>query len=148
VRNKAERQAVIREIVSGRPIRSQAEIVEALTKRGYSVNQAVVSRDVREIGLVKVNGHYQPITSVAGDVSGGATIENGLITDVATAGANLIVVRTTPGAAGAVGLRLDQRLGQDVIGSIAGDDTVFVAVSSRAAQGRVLGRIRSAVADD
>ncbi len=88
------------------------------------------------------------MAAVAGDIHGGAAIEDGLIIDVATAGANLIVVRTTPGAAGAVGLRLDQRLGQDVIGTIAGDDTVFVAVSSRAAQGRVLGRIRSAAADE
>ncbi|NUQ49985.1 MAG: aldo/keto reductase, partial [Phycisphaerae bacterium] len=138
MRNKAERQAAIREIVFGRPITSQAEIVEALTERGYSANQAVVSRDIREIGLVKVNGHYQPMAAVAGDIHGGAAIEDGLIIDVATAGANLIVVRTTPGAAGAVGLRLDQRLGQDVIGTIAGDDTVFVATAGARDQSRLL----------
>lgn len=137
---KQARQAALARVVEECEIGSQAELVAALRERGYKVNQAGVSRDIRELGLAKIGGRYRTFLGSGPSSGNGSTIGDGLITSAEAAGANLIVIRTAPGGAGVVGVQVDRDLAGDVVGTIAGDDTLFVAVRSRAAQGRVLAR--------
>lgn len=145
MRQKRERQAALLRLVRQQPIRNQNQLVRLLNRRGFSAAQASVSRDVRELGLVKLNGRYVPAGRVtaARRPDGSAAPPDELIMDVAPVGANLLVVKTPIGAASALAVELDRLALPEVAGTIAGDDTVFVAVHSRAAQGRVLARLRS-----
>lgn len=139
---KHERQSYLVDLIRRQPIGTQHEIVQHLLEAGFTVNQSSVSRDIRELGLIKTGGRYATPDAPA-EVSGpaGVQLRTGLVTGIETAGSTLIVVRTTEGSASAVGLALD-RLGlPEIVGTIAGDDTVFVAVRSRSAQGRVVARL-------
>lgn len=144
---KHERQSFLVDLIRRKPISTQHEIVQLMLEAGFTVNQSSVSRDIRELGLIKAGGNYvTPDAAMRSSSAPGPQPGPGLVTAVETAGATLIVVRTTEGSASAVGFAID-RLGlSDVVGTIAGDDTVFVAVRSRSAQGRVLARLRGWVA--
>ena len=105
----------------------QEELVNELADRGISVTQASVSRDLDELGIVKVNGAYaqpQPRTSALG---------LGLIA-VESAGPNMIVVKTAPGLASAATVRIDTAKVIGIVGTIAGDDTIFIAVKGEKEQ--------------
>ncbi len=143
MREKLERQAALQRLVRTHVVSNQDEMVAALRKLGFSSTQASVSRDVRELGLVKLRGRYRTpsqITAPSGTrrSPAGGGLENGLIKSMVTIGANLVLLRTPPGGAGAVAADLDRRNLAEIAGTIAGDDTVLVAVRSRADQGRVL----------
>ncbi len=115
-----------------------------LTASGIETNQSSISRDVRELGLVRVGGRYVPAARlVEADIDGPGIYDSELITSLKPVGANLIVIHTHLGAAQVVAVELDRREWPEIVGTIAGDDTVFIAVGSRAAQGRVLARIRA-----
>ncbi|MBK9120592.1 MAG: arginine repressor [Phycisphaerales bacterium] len=144
---KRRRQAALLELLRERELSNQNEMVALLKKCGFPSTQASISRDVRELGLIKVDGHYIPTGALVGPQArpGSDGPANELITNVASAGANLVVVRTAVGAASAVAVDLDRRLTKDVVGTLAGDDTIFVAVRSRSAQGRVVSLLRRMV---
>ncbi len=141
VRSKAARQASIIEEVTRRAIRSQAELAEAIATRGYPVTQATLSRDLVELGAIKVRqGDGTLVYAVPGE--GG---DGGPVADVgaeilsarlarrcaellvsAEHSANLVVLRTPPGAAQFLASALDHARLPAVLGTIAGDDTVLV----------------------
>jgi len=136
---KQERQLAIRRLVREREIANQAELVEQLDKAGIAGTQASVSRDIRELGLIKVGGRYRmPGRKVAADSAGTGE----LITELVPVGANLVIIRTIVGAASAVAAELDRLSLEDIAGTLAGDDTIFVAVRSRASQGRTMHALR------
>jgi transcriptional regulator of arginine metabolism len=139
---KHERQSFLIDLIRRQPVSTQQEIVQHMMESGFTVTQSSVSRDIRELGLIKTGGRYvlvERTTDSVGTVS--SHVGPGLVTAIETAGSTLIVVRSTEGSASAVALALD-RLGlPDIVGTIAGDDTVFVAVRSRSAQGRVVARL-------
>jgi len=136
---KQERQLAIRRLVRERDVSNQAELVAQLEKAGIAGTQASVSRDIRELGLIKVDGRYRmPGRKVAAETGGTAE----LITDLVPVGANLVIIRTLIGAASAVAAELDRLELADIAGTLAGDDTIFVAVRSRAAQGRTMHALR------
>lgn len=142
---KRRRQRAILRIVRGHAVSNQEELVELLEKVAeISATQASVSRDVRELGLVKVDGRYVQAQRLApASADGEPNPIHELITRFEPIGANLVIVHTRVGAAGAVAAELDARLGEDVAGTIAGDDTIFIAVRSRAVQGRVIAGLRA-----
>ena len=149
--SKEQRQTVLLELVQNQAIRSQDQMVALHKEQGYSATQASVSRDIRELGLVKVGGRYSPVAPVAQAtgpelrlVPAEATPYNTeLIINCTPAGANLLVVRTRIGGASIVANELDRSQLPEIVGTLAGDDTVFVAVSSRAAQGRLLAHLKA-----
>lgn len=130
-------------MVRSRVLANQGEMVRLLRKAGVQATQASVSRDVRELGLVKIDGRYTPAEGLVGrsdEAAGRAGHE--LITHVEVAGANLIVVRTPPGHANTVAIGLDETKLDGIIGTVAGDDTIFIAVKSRSGQGRVVATLK------
>ncbi|MGP1272948.1 MAG: arginine repressor [Phycisphaerales bacterium] len=147
--NRSRRHAVIRDILSERPVASHEALRERLRERGIEVAQATLSRDLRDMGVLKSREGYRLAESLAEPpgsspetppVSGEAGRH---VVDVAVA-RDLVVVRTTPGSAGVVALELDRRPPAGVVGTVAGDDTVFVAVGEGASPAGVAERLRRA----
>ena len=145
---KQLRQRAIRDLVEQRQIRTQQELAAALRERGFRATQATISRDVAELGLVKggrggTPAYVLPPRLVEAEVSGEDRLRR-LLADlpiqVREAGL-LVIVRTLPGSAHAIAAALDRAAWPEVEGSIAGDDTVFIAVGDRSAMARVKERL-------
>jgi len=134
---KAARQAAILEAVSQEEIGTQNDLVRALKKRGIEATQVSISRDVAELGLVKAGGAYKPATADGGAHDPEMPLRT-FVKKVSAAGPNLTVVRCDAGAAPRVGLVLDGLTIAGLVGTLAGDDTVFVASESGAAQKKLI----------
>lgn len=128
---KAERQDAILKLIGAMRIARQSELVQILRDHGFEVTQASVSRDLEELGVVKLNGAYsQPERSAR-------TFGLGLI-GVEAAGDNMIVAKTYSGMASASAVRIDAARIDDIVGTIAGDDTIFIAVKGQKEQRTVI----------
>jgi transcriptional regulator of arginine metabolism len=143
---KAERQRALLEIVATRAVATQAELKELLRARGFAADQGTISRDVRELGLVKVSDdgvhyRYAPVEAVAPPSApkAGAILAR-LVRKVDWSG-NLLVVKTDPGEAGPVGLALDRMGWPEVVGTVAGDDTLLVVVREGASARKLARKI-------
>ena len=147
---KQLRQRAIRDLVAQRPIRTQQELAAALRERGFRTTQATISRDVAELGLVKAGregtqAYALPRRLVEAETSGEDRLRallRDLPVEVREAGL-LLVVKTLPGSAHAIAAALDRARWPEVAGSIAGDDTLFVACVDRAALQRIRSRLGS-----
>jgi transcriptional regulator of arginine metabolism len=123
---KKKRQQEILGIISAKKVATQQELAAELSARGMQATQSSVSRDVVEMGLSKLNGYYfspKPALAASGPVLG-----------IDTAGDNLIVIKTDAGQASPAALAIDRAKIDEVIGTVAGDDTIFVAVKNLPAQ--------------
>ena len=142
------RQQAIRDLLDQRPIRTQQELVAALHERGFRATQATVSRDVAELGLVKrgargIQAYALPSRAEEREQTGEdrlAKLLRDLPVELKAAGL-LLVVRTVPGSAHAIAASLDRCRWTEVVGSIAGDDTLFLAFADRVALQRVRQRL-------
>jgi transcriptional regulator of arginine metabolism len=137
---KNARQQLIIELLETREVRSQPELAELLGARGVHVTQATLSRDLVELDAVKVRAHSGGLvyavpaeggdrTPVARDTAAASHRLARLCSELlvsAEASANLVVLRTPPGAAGFLASAFDKAELSDVLGTIAGDDTVLV----------------------
>jgi transcriptional regulator of arginine metabolism len=136
---KNKRQRAILSLIAARPIRSQEELAHLLEQQGYEVTQATVSRDIKELGLMKVplrngngngGGQFKYVEPNAGPsyTSRLHRVVAELATSVRGAG-TLIVLRTAPGSAMMLASAIDGAEWPEILGTIAGDDTVFVAIA-------------------
>lgn len=124
--NKAYRQAQILKVIERQPVHTQEELARELGKTGVQATQVTLSRDIRELGLAKTGAGYQRIAMDAPAFGPDlATIAGEFLTD-ARAAQNLLVLRTSPGNASSLASALDREQWEEVIGTIAGDDTVLV----------------------
>ncbi len=138
--NHQARRSAIRTLLSERPAATQASLVAALTAKGHVATQSSVSRDLRDLGVVKTpRGYELPANNQSGEQQMAAVAE--LMRSMRTAGPNLLVLHTAIGAAQRVALALDRSNWEEVIGNIGGDDTVFVATESVLAQKNLIARI-------
>jgi len=134
-----ERRRALRALLKRRRVRTQSEISEYLGQRGFDITQSSLSRDLVSIGARKLNGAYRLVDE---DGSGGdgsphyPSLEQlrPFVVDLKQAGPNILVVTTRPGLAQTVALALDSMGMPEVIGTVAGDDTVFVATPNRRGQ--------------
>src|SRR5579863_8367247 len=140
--DKVYRRTQILEILENGTAATQTELRRKLAQRGIHVTQATVSRDIEELGLVKTrDGYGRPDASAAPAPQPGlAVVLKEFARDVRQA-ANLVIVRTHPGTAHTVGVALDGEEWAEVAGTVAGDDTIFIATARAAAAGRVRRRI-------
>jgi transcriptional regulator of arginine metabolism len=140
--DRRKRHLKILELISTRPVRTQEELADALTALGWDVTQSSVSRDIAALRLVKVDGAYRrsPRRPPRSDPDE-RRVGEGVLT-METAGDALVVLHTPPGEANHVAVALDRLAWPEVIGTIAGDDTIFLAVRDSTAQRRVLRSVR------
>jgi transcriptional regulator of arginine metabolism len=150
---KQLRQRAIRDLIEGRPIRTQQELAAALRERGFRATQATVSRDVAELGLQKASrqgrsAYVLPAALKVAEVTGEERLRRllaDLPVEIHEAG-QILVIRALPGSAHAIAAALDRARWPEVVGSIGGDDTVFVATVDRPALRRLRDRIRGLAA--
>lgn len=139
--NKSYRQGQIAKLIRNQAISTQEELAAELKKIGVAATQVTLSRDIRELGLVKTPDGYRQIApqSSGPDL---ATILAEFLQDVRVA-QNLLVLKTPPGHASTLAIALDQEEWEEVVGTIAGDDTVLVIAPDREVaatlQGKLLG---------
>ena len=143
--DRRKRHPKILELISTRAVRTQEELADALSTDGWQVTQSSVSRDIAALHLAKVDGVYRRARNVAGRDPDEVRIAEGVLTAEA-AGDALVVVHTPPGEANRVGIALDRLAWPEIVGTIAGDDTIFLAVSNLVAQRQVLRRLRTIAA--
>ncbi len=121
--SKNQRQQKILNLIQARPVGTQSELRNLLERTGVSATQSSVSRDLEELGIVKHHGRYVvPRTN-------GAAARGLLSLDLA--GENLVVAKTQPGLASAVAVQIDAAGIEEIVGTLAGEDTIFIAVSDR-----------------
>jgi transcriptional regulator of arginine metabolism len=149
--DKRLRQQSILRIIGARPVRTQEELATALRRAGFDATQATVSRDIEELGLVKVRGargehHYEVAArNTIVDAQQGPTRLRRFCEDYAVEGAvseSLVVLRSTPGSANALAAAIDACALRHVIGTLAGDDTVFVATDGARWSRSVLSQLK------
>ena len=123
--NKAYRQGQILNLIRTRRVHTQEELAAALRAQGIAATQVTLSRDIRELGLVKTTQGYSQTPAAAPAGPDFAQVAREFLRDVRVA-QNLLVLRTPPGHANALASALDYADWPDVAGTIAGDDTVLV----------------------
>lgn len=129
---KNERQETILEIIGAKRIGTQQQLARELQRHGIVATQSSVSRDIVELGLTKLNGCY---TAPRPALAGSSVIE------IETAGDNLIVIKTEIGQASLTALVIDRAKIDEIIGTVAGDDTLFVAIKNGEAQRAAMKKI-------
>ena len=145
------RRTEILRLVRGRPVRSQEELQALLRRRGFAVAQPTLSRDVRHLGLARTPTGYaapsNPSLFVPGQQRAEALDQRLRLSVLSVhAAATLVILRTPPAGADPIARAIDEAGLPDVAGTIAGDDTVFVATPGIAAARRLERRLRRPLA--
>jgi len=138
---QTDRRNAILRLLRGSAVRKQGEIVDLLKAQGFPVTQSSVSRDLRDLGVLKAGGRYLAPDSTQRSLDDFGTLRQ-FVRGVATAGSSLTVLRTTVGAAQSVAIAIDKAEWPEIVGTISGDDTIFIATDSAAAQTAVVARLR------
>jgi transcriptional regulator of arginine metabolism len=129
---KSERQKKLLRLIRAKPIETQEDLRAHLERAGIPATQSSVSRDLDELGIVKQHGRYT-LPRANGSARGLLSLD--------LSGANLIVARTEPGLASAVAVELDAAGITEIVGTLAGEDTVFIAVVDEKSQRTGMKRI-------
>lgn len=151
---KKKRQEKIIEIIREYEVETQEELARRLNEAGYSVTQATVSRDIRDMSLTKVPGvrvkqRYMPASEGGGGGSSGfgrryvGVLQDGVVS-MEKAG-NILVIKTVSGMAMAVAAAIDAMSIEGVVGSIAGDDTIMCAVKTEEMVSRVIENMQAQI---
>ena len=136
---KSVRHRALRDIVSRQAIRTQRELATALKRQGIPATQATLSRDITELGLIKVDRGGSPAYAFPPGRSVEIASEErlqallGEIPLEASVAGSILVLKTLPGSAHAIAASIDRLRLPEIVGTVAGDDTLFVAVSDAAA---------------
>ena len=145
---KEQRHRAIAELIRSQPLASQDELAERLADQGFAVTQATISRDLEQLGAAKVRRDGRLGYALPDQIATGSQGSTQLVTvlrdwvraiDVA---GNLVVLKTPPGSAHLIGVALDQSTLPEVVGTICGDDTVFIAVRDAAQAPHFAQRLR------
>ena len=146
---KRFRYTKIKEIVQSRPIETQEELAKALQQEGIEVTQATVSRDIKELMLIKVptgDGRYRYASPMQNALLFTEERMQRLFQDTVTGcdySENIIVVKTLPGGANTVASALDHAKWPEILGTVAGDDNIFVIVKPKDATEKIMHRLLS-----
>ena len=144
---KSNRQKKILEIVNRYSVETQDDLIDRLEVEGFLVTQATISRDIRELQLSKVltaKGTYCYVAPKKEDLAGGIKFNAALVESIVTVeyAQNLVVIKTFPGLANAVASGIDNMAIAEVLGCVAGDDTIFVATRNELSAKHFNERIR------
>ncbi len=133
---KSERHNLILDVIASRAVGRQDELAQLLSDAGFTVTQASISRDLDELGVMKVDGRYARVELPIAEASPFG------VSAVTPAGENLLIVRCSSGLASAAAVRIDGSKITEIVGTIAGDDTIFIAVDNAHDQKVVLKKLK------
>ncbi|MGC3981539.1 MAG: hypothetical protein QM808_09785 [Steroidobacteraceae bacterium] len=136
------RRAAIVKIIRESVVHKQEELVKLLKRLGFDATQSSISRDLRELQVAKAGDRYIVPEGAGGAVDPFAAISR-FVTDIRVAGSSLTVVKTTTGTAQSVAVAIDQAEWPEVVGTISGDDTIFIATDDGKAQQQLNKRLRA-----
>ncbi|MDQ1592661.1 MAG: transcriptional regulator of arginine metabolism [Pyrinomonadaceae bacterium] len=131
--DKEKRQQKLLSLIRAKPVSTQGELAAHLERAGFAATQSSISRDLEELGVVKRRGRYSVPRATGGAARGLVSLD--------VAGDALVVARCEPGLASAVAVEIDGAAIKEIVGTIAGEDTIFVAVGERKAQRAVIKKI-------
>lgn len=137
---KEQRLDEVRKVLSNGSVRNQAELLAYLNGKGVQVNQSTLSRDLAELGARKVAGMY--VIEPEQDVSENPIVSPGVVKSITPCGPHLVVIRTAIGQAQPVAIAIESLKEPAIVGTIGGDDTVFVATKDRRSQAVAIRRMR------
>ena len=132
--HKTKRQQKIMSLIRARRIGTQQELTALLERSGFVATQSSVSRDLEELGVVKYRGHYSLPRATDGAAAHG-------LLGLDPAGDCLVVAKCEPGLASSVAVEIDRAAIPEIVGTLAGEDTVFIAVPERKAQRVVMRKV-------
>ena len=136
------RRAALAKIIREQPVGRQSELVAILRKRGVIATQSSVSRDLRELGVAKLGDRYM-LPDVAAPARNDFSTLKQFVSAQLVAGTNLVVLKTTIGAAQSVAVAIDTAHWPEVVGTISGDDTIFIATAGAREQRKLQQRLRT-----
>jgi transcriptional regulator of arginine metabolism len=138
-----ERRGAIVRILKDGLVKKQTDLVRLLKKEGHDATQSSISRDLRDLGVLKARGRYvlppDEITRANGDFGTLAQF----VRELRSAGPSITVLRTTIGAAQSVAVAIDKAQWPEVAGTLSGDDTIFIATANVRAQQELVSRLRA-----
>ena len=136
------RRRAIAQILKRNIIVRQAELVQHLRAEGLHATQSSVSRDLKDMGVAKLNSGYSLPERLNGDNEQQLKVVAEFVRDIRAAGPNLLVISTAIGAAQRVAVTLDRIDWPEIVGTLSGDDTIFIATTGAAQQRRLSSRLR------
>ena len=136
------RRAAILRIIRESTVHKQDELVKVLRRQGFDATQSSVSRDLRELGVAKAGDRYIVPAGEESNTDNPFAAVAHFVLAVRTAGTSLIVVKTAIGTAQSVAVAIDQSNWPEVVGTISGDDTIFIATDDGRAQRKLRERLR------
>ena len=139
------RRDTLKRLLRETTVRRQADLVRLLRREGFDCTQSSISRDLRELGVAKLGDHYVIANegNAAAPTNDAFAALAGWVREVLTAGPSLTVIKTNPGSAQSVAVAIDNANWPEVVGTISGDDTLFVATAGAAEQQALVSRLRS-----
>jgi transcriptional regulator of arginine metabolism len=138
-----ERRGAIVRILREGLVRKQQDLVRLLKKAGHEVTQSSISRDLRDLGVLKASGRYVLPPDEVSRANGDFGALTQFVRALRRAGPSLTVLRTTIGAAQSVAVAIDRAEWPEVAGTISGDDTIFIATAGVRAQEELVARQRT-----
>ena len=130
---KSLRQKKLLSLIKAKPFATQADLRDSLERAGVPATQSSLSRDLEELGIVKHRGHYTVPKANTAAARGLLSLD--------LAGENLVIARTEPGLASAVAVEIDAAAIAEIVGTLAGEDTIFIAVRDQKEQRVTMKRI-------
>ncbi len=137
-----DRRRAIARLLERHAIHRQAELVQLLRVEGFNATQSSVSRDLRDLGAAKLKTGYSLPERHRGSNERELRLVAEFVREVRAAGPNLLVINTAVGAAQRVAVTLDRISWPEIVGTLSGDDTIFVATTGAAQQRRLTARLR------
>ena len=138
-----ERRGAIVRILRAGLVRKQQDLVRLLKKEGHAATQSSISRDLRDLGVLKASGRYALPPDELTRANGDFDMLAQFVRELRRAGPSITVLRTTIGAAQSVAVAIDQAEWPEVAGTISGDDTIFIATANARAQDELTTRLRA-----
>lgn len=145
---KKERLKLISEIIDSEEVDNQKDLTDILRKKGYNVSQATVSRDINELNLIKGAGTGKKFRYVKGGITDGTISQKYIelfkqVSISLSSANNLIVVKTLSGNAGTAGMAIDEMRFSEILGTIAGDDTLLIITKNNSDADMLIKKLRN-----
>lgn len=142
IHQSVARRAAILRIIGESTVRNQDELVKVLRKQGFDATQSSVSRDLRELGVAKAGDRYILPARDAATANNPFAAVVKFVLEIKTAGTSLTVLKTTTGTAQSVAVAIDGTEWPEIVGTLSGDDTIFIATDEPKDQKKLRERLR------